>query len=241
MSEHLNMTLRPDAFLTKVDPRIKLFLFPAFSIMSLFLPVTFSLKHLFFILILVIIIVLSGIPTRIILARTLIILPTLLVITILQIILSPLPEPEKYGIIFNISFKSWFIIICLFVMVATTKFDLIIKCLNLWRVPSIISTLFFFTYRYLYLFLRDGVNVKRAMDCRCCGSTNRILKIKQSLRIIPFLIIKILRRSENIHIAMVSRGFSKRLPLLRELKATGRDYLFAAIFGLAILIGMIIP
>jgi cobalt/nickel transport system permease protein len=93
------------------------------------------------------------------------------------------------------------------ILVSTTSFPSLINALEKMRVPKLFITLLGFVYRYSFLFIDEFESLERTYKSRTIG---RSFKLKKSAvsNIAATLFRISLEKSDKVHQAMLSRGFT---------------------------------
>lgn len=113
------------------------------------------------------------------------------------------------------------------ILTLTTRWSTLLKALNMIFVPQIFITVLEMTYRYIYLFLQTASDIFVARQSRTVGCTST----KEQRRFVSVamgaLWGKAYAMSEEVHAAMVSRGYAGQPRALIPFKAKVLDWLWA--------------
>lgn len=111
----------------------------------------------------------------------------------------------------------------------------------LWRlgVPARLVHLLLFTVRYLDVIHQEYSRLRVAMKMRAFRPRNTLHTYRSFGYLIGMLMVRALERSERILKAMKCRGFTGQLPLLDELRFSGRDGVFLGLW-LALLVALLL-
>ncbi|XRO75058.1 cobalt ECF transporter T component CbiQ [Methanocaldococcus sp. 28A] len=231
-----------DGFLQRLDARVK--------VLGLFLMVitTITIKHILVLIILytlsLVFCKLSKIPVLYYLKRVWVFIPIFTGIIILPVIFITPGHPIivilqhpfyiaityeglKYATLFTLRVAtaiSYTVLITL-----TTRWDEIMKSLNILGVPEVIITIMTLAYRYIFLLLNNVLEMMYSKKSRLC---NR-LKLKESWIIagksMGALFMKTQRMGEDLYYAMLSRGYLNEVHIITKFKFTKYDFVFLII------------
>ncbi len=110
------------------------------------------------------------------------------------------------------------------ILVASGGFDAVCQALARLKVPNVFVSQLMFMHRYIYVMTDQASRMVRAHSLRSFRRSGMSLRVFGSL--IGQLLLRTLDRAQRIHTAMVSRGFTGEIPLMRELRLAGRDAAF---------------
>lgn len=110
------------------------------------------------------------------------------------------------------------------ILVATSGFDSICLALARLKVPQVFVVQLMFIYRYIFVMVEEASRMIRAHNLRSFRKRRIDLRIFVSM--IGQLLLRTLDRAQRIHTAMISRGFTGDIRLIRELKAGLIDWVF---------------
>lgn len=131
----------------------------------------------------------------------------------------------------------------LIILSSVTPFFDLIRTLNLFGFPRILSDMLFFLYRYIFVFYEELDRMSTARKARGF-KRGRSLLDRQGLTSISSTAGMILYRAYNrglaVNHALVARGYSGRVETLTSFNVTARDVVFFAAAILAILLSIII-
>lgn len=107
------------------------------------------------------------------------------------------------------TFRVWFCVASLTLLILTTGFEKTLKMLSTLRVPSLVVQMFSLTYRYFFVSIHEAQSVLIAKEARTYVNRRTInLKALKDLgQIIASLFIRTYERSERVYLAMKARGF----------------------------------
>ncbi len=123
------------------------------------------------------------------------------------------------------------------ILVSTTSFPDILRAFRQLRLPEVVTLTLGLAYRFLYILNDEVARLRRAAASRnaAAGTTSRR---RLAVGITAASLQRSLDRSERVHQAMLSRGYTGSLPVLRPAARAGRPALELA--GLALLVTVIV-
>jgi cobalt ECF transporter T component CbiQ len=111
-------------------------------------------------------------------------------------------------------------------LILTTPWVQVLKALRVFRVPVVAIVILSMTYRYLFVLLRTAIELFEARESRRVGRLTR----GDSRRLIAsgagVLLSKTLSMSEEVYLAMRSRGFQGEVYVLTDLRMRSADWIF---------------
>ncbi len=119
------------------------------------------------------------------------------------------------------------------VLVSTTSFPQLLQAFRALRLPEGVTTTLALAYRYLYVLTDEVTRLRRAAASRnaAAGAAPRRRLL---LGITASTLQRSFARSERVHQAMVSRGYTGRMPSLADPPSAGRPAL--ELLALAVLV-----
>jgi cobalt/nickel transport system permease protein len=209
-----------------------------------------------FALFVALVIALSGLPLKLVVGRSMLALPFVLVAlpliftrdgeTIVRVpIVGWTVSDEGVRAVASILLKSWLTVLMAVVLTATTRPLDLIHGLERLRLPRILTATVLFMYRYLFVIGEEGQRLMRARDARSAGDGNRRLGGSLTWRarvlgnMVGSLFIRSFERSERIYAAMLARGFDGRIRTLTVQHLNSRDWSALAI-AIVILSGLVL-
>lgn len=101
------------------------------------------------------------------------------------------------------------------ILVGTTPFDELVRALRALRVPATVTTALGLAYRFLYILNDEVERLRRAARSRnaAAGAASRRRLL---VGITSAALSRSFDRSERLHQAMLARGFTGRMPVLRS-------------------------
>ena len=146
----------------------------------------------------------------------------------------------------SILIRSWLSVQLASLLVAVTRFPDLIHALEHLKVPSILTTIIAFLYRYLFVLTDEVFRLIRARESRSAASTgNRagggvFWRAKVAGNMAGQLFLRSYERSDRIYNAMLSRGYSGHLYTLNPHEMKPGDYYVTAFSLVAIFIVQIV-
>lgn len=134
----------------------------------------------------------------------------------------------------NILAKATLGVLASFLLAATTEPRILLLGLQRLRLPALIVAIMTFMLRYADVIGADMERMRIARESR--GFRARDVR---QLRVVAAaagaLFIRSYERGERVHLAMLSRGYTGRLPLLTDLRASAGQWATVAVLPLAAL------
>lgn len=114
-------------------------------------------------------------------------------------------------------------------LASTTPFPRLLRGIELLGVPRLLVTQLRFLYRYLFLLIDQVMHLKLARRARDAGRGPRGWRWRAAAGMIGTLFIRTLETAEQVHRAMLARGYDGTIRLLRPLRWRGADSAFVAV------------
>jgi cobalt/nickel transport system permease protein len=162
----------------------------------------------------------AGIPVLSALARALVVLSFSLPLALVSLLAG---EPGRAAALL---LKSYVSALAVLLVVATTPVAVLLRGLEAAGLPRFLLMVAQFLYRYLFVVSEEAQHMRRAALSR--GSPARRAGFRAAAGAIGALFARSYGRAEEIHRAMLARGFSGRFPTLHRLRFTAADALFAS-------------
>ena len=162
----------------------------------------------------------AGIPLGGSLLRTLVVLPFVAGIAILNLWGG---DPSRALLLLLRSLLSAYTAIAL---LSTTPFPALLRGLERLGVPPFLLMVLHFVYRYLFLLVDQAQAMMRARRCRAPQPRGRTSLWKASAGALAVLFARSYGRAERIHHAMLARGFQGHFPVLAEASTPQREWLW---------------
>ncbi|MFC1576857.1 cobalt ECF transporter T component CbiQ [Candidatus Omnitrophota bacterium] len=232
------------SFVHKLDPRVK-FIATILLIISIVLtkPASYISFSLYGILI-GLLIALSRIPIGFIFKRSLIVIPFVLVAAVFIPFIKKgevacaysfgmidlTVTYEGLAVLWNVLIKSYLSVLCLILLISSTKFSNLLKALEGLRCPKIFIMILSFMYRYIFILMDELMRMKTAKDARSGAGERNWRVIRALANILGVLFVRAYERGERIYLAMCSRGFDGSVNTLNDLRLRAADVCFFVIF-----------
>jgi cobalt/nickel transport system permease protein len=140
-------------------------------------------------------------------------------------------DPER-GI--ALMLKSYVSALAVLTLVATTPLPALLRGLAQMRAPLFLLTVAQFVYRYLFVISEEAQHMAKAAASRgASGGGLRTARFRAAAGALAVLFARSYGRAEEVHQAMLARGFSGQLPTLAEPSFGAGDAIFAALASLA--------
>jgi cobalt/nickel transport system permease protein len=243
-----------DSFIHRLDPRVKVVVTVAFILSNALLPdgawVAFGLSFLF----LLYATALSNLGLAFTLKRSFVALPFALVaITVLFSI--PGKPLTSFHFIWDVTItdagllrfvsivvRSWLSVQMAILLVGTARFPDIVHALEHLRVPSILTTIIAFLYRYLFVLADEVFRLLRAREARSAavpgiragGSVAWRAGVAGNMA--GQLFLRSYERSDRVYNAMLARGYTGHLNTINPHEMQRVDYVTTALALLFIIL-----
>jgi len=238
--------LARDSLMHTRDPRIKtagIVLFTLFVIITD--PGSFQAFWLYGAILLALII-LSKIPAGIVLARSLVIVPFVVLIALSIPFFHGVHVLWKHqtgGIELKITQEglliAWGCIIkaylstsALIILICTTTTPSILKALESFRIPRLFVMVLSFMIRYIHVLADEMGKMIQGKRSRSAGK-HWLIDVKVMSCIAGVLFLRSFEKGEMVHNAMSARGYSGTIHTLDELSMDTGDFIFIGILSLA--------
>ncbi|MFH1594320.1 MAG: cobalt ECF transporter T component CbiQ [Candidatus Omnitrophota bacterium] len=238
IDEHSNI----DSYIHRLDPRIKIIALFAFILFVIITGPTSFIAFALYGALIGILILLSKIPLKFILKRSLVIIP-FVVMTAVFIPFSKKGEIAggySFGtfkltvtydgliIFWNILVKAFLCILSMIVLITSTKLSDFLKALEKLRFPSVFIMILSFMYRYIFVLQDELMKMRQAKEARFVGGS-RWFHTKVLANIVGVLFIRTYERGENTYLAMCSRGFDGKIKTMNSFQVRMKDLCFLLI------------
>ncbi len=244
-----------ESFVHRLDPRVKVVVTIAYILSNALLPdgawMAFGFSWLF----LLVANVLSNLGITFTLKRSFIALPFALVaITVLFSI--PGNPLSTFRFLFwdltitdagllrfeSILIRSWLSVQMAILLVATARFPDIVHALEHLRVPSILTTIIAFLYRYLFVLMDEVFRLLRAREARSAAASgvraggSVAWRARVAGNMAGQLFLRSYERSDRVYNAMLARGYTGHLNTINPHELHRVDYLTTALALIVILL-----
>ena len=129
-----------------------------------------------------------------------------------------------------ISIRAFSIVLATIVLFGSTRLNIIMKALEFFKIPPTISTIFLFTYRYIFLYIENLNKLLTAAKLRGYRVLRGIKHIKYTVSILVTLLIRSYEQSERVFYAMRLRGFSGSFRSIGSFSVEWLDVIKTGIF-----------
>ncbi len=243
-----------ESFLHRLDPRVKVVVTVAFILSNALLPdgawIAFGFSWLF----LLFANLLSNLGIGFTFKRSLVALPFALIAITILFSMPGTPLTSFHFLMWNFTItdggflrfvsilvRSWLSVQMAILLVATARFPDIIHALEHLKVPTILTTIIAFLYRYLFVLADEVFRLMRARESRAAAAPG-----KRSGRSVAWragvaghmagqLFLRSYERSDRVYNAMLARGYTGHFETINPHELRRRDYLTAALALLTIL------
>lgn len=126
-------------------------------------------------------------------------------------------------------------------LILTTPWADVLKALRVLRVPVLFVVILGMTYRYIFLILQTARDMFESRQSRTVGRLDGAEGRRVATASVGVLLSKSFQLSNDVYLAMQSRGFRGEIHTLDEFRATPRDWFalaaFVAVAGAALWAG----
>jgi cobalt/nickel transport system permease protein len=242
----------------RLDPRVKLLVAIGFILACALMPDGAWLGFLALLVVWLVTVLLSDVPSLLLLKRALVALPfALAAVTVLFTIpgapLATVTVPlvnwqltiTDAGVVrfVTILLKSWLSVLMAMLLVATTTFPDLMRAMRGIGVPKVLVGVISFMYRYIFVLADEVQRLTRAREARSAtgpaghkSGGNVIWRAKIVGGMVGSLFVRSLARSERVYFAMASRGYTGELLWLDKPHLRRTDILAGVAFGLVLVL-----
>jgi len=110
-------------------------------------------------------------------------------------------------------------------LILTTPWMHILKALRAFRVPREVVMMLAMTHRYIFLLAETAGQMFESRQSRTVGTLDRASQRRMTTRTAGVLLSKTVELSDQVFLAMQSRGFRGDARILSEFRMRSRDYL----------------
>lgn len=126
-------------------------------------------------------------------------------------------------------------------LILTTPWTSVLKALRVLRVPVLFVVILGMTYRYIFLLLQTARDMFESRQSRAVGQLDGAARRQVATASVGVLLSKSFQLSNDVYLAMQSRGYRGEIYTLDEFRMTPRDWLalvaFVAAAALALWVG----
>ncbi len=222
-----------------LDPRAKIVALLSFLFIVIFTPIVQTQKFVFYGALIFSLVIISRVPFRFVLKRSLIIIPFVGLVAIGLPFLGDgggslnfdiFSTTQSALLIFvNVLVKSWLCVLAMIVLTSTTPFSKLMNGFQRLKMPTVYVMIISFMYRFIFILEDELERMSRARSARTFSQT-WMQKVKAIGGIIGNLFVRSYERGERIYTAMRSRGFNGEIKLTSELKMRRIDAFFITTF-----------
>jgi cobalt/nickel transport system permease protein len=115
-------------------------------------------------------------------------------------------------------------------LILTTRWTMLLKALRVLRVPQVFVLILGMTYRYIYVLLHAANNIFLARRSRVVGRVSSAENRRWLAASMGVLFAKAYALSDDVYLAMQSRGFRGEAQVMETLAWRGVDWLWLAVF-----------
>lgn len=244
----LERTARTESPLHRLDARSKLLTTAIFLIAMLSVPLSRLSEILFYALFPLLTAAMGGMRFGPILRRSAVVVPFAALIGIFNLFYDREPAfrigqlvVTEGGIAFlAIVVRGLLSVQALLVLVGSTGFFGLCRGLQRLGLPRILTVQLLFVYRYLRVMIDEALRMSQAREARSFGRRSFPLAVWGTL--VGQLLIRTCDRAEQIHRAMLARGFTGRIPDYAGTRTRWQraDTLFLATWGCVLLLARLL-
>ena len=226
----------------RLDPRVKIILAFTYILLVVLTPDTWLVSFLVYAAAVGTAITLSRVPFHYIIARSLLMLPFALVVSVFvpfitpgepvwQISVGSLPLTMTIEGLVRFSAIGARAFLCFFAtitLVATTRFGDLMRAAGALGMPRRLVVLLSFMYRYLFILIDEAMHMLLARDLRGGRGKRRLLAASGG--IVGALLVRSFEHAELLYSAMLLRGFAGRPVSLGVMRIRPGDIVAAVVF-----------
>lgn len=207
-----------DQQLLRIDPRARLIVTVAYLTFVLIIPLDRLSLLIWFAVYPIVAAPIAGISYGRVLFKSLWILPVAALFGIFNPYFDRQPA-MRIGLVmvshgwltfFSLTVRGLLSFQALIILIAADGFTGLCKGMNKLGIPGFLTSQILFVYRYLSVLLQEALTMKRAREAR--GYGRKSMPLNMWGEFIGQLFLRTVARSERIHLAMLSRGFTGTLP-----------------------------
>jgi len=248
-----------ESFLHRLDPRAKVVVTVAFILSNALLPdgawMAFGFSWLFLLLINA----LSNLGFAFTFKRSFVALPFALVAVTVLFSIPGTPLTTFHFLFWNLTItdmgllrfvsiliRSWLSVQMAILLVATVRFPDLVHALEHLRVPSILTTIIAFLYRYLFVLVDEVFRLLRARESRSAAAAGArsggsvAWRARVAGNMAGQLFLRSYERSDRVYNAMLARGYTGHLQTMNPHELHRVDYVTIALALLLILLLQVI-
>lgn len=216
--ERLEEEARRDSPLHRTDARAKLLVTTIFLATMLSVPLARLSEILLYALFPILTAAQGGMRYAPIFRRSLFVLPFVALVGIFNVFyarmpvfrIGPLTVTEGWIALLSMLLRGLLATQALLTMIGSTGIFALCRGMQRLGIPRPFTTQLLFVYRYLHVMIDEALNMARAREARSYGRRTFPLRVWAPL--VGQLLIRTFDRAEQIHRAMLARGFDGRIP-----------------------------
>ncbi|MDL2261731.1 cobalt ECF transporter T component CbiQ [Methanimicrococcus sp. OttesenSCG-928-J09] len=131
-------------------------------------------------------------------------------------------------------------IIMITALLATTRFDIIVKVLYDLKMPVFLLQILMFSYRYIFVFSDELDNMRNSMAAKGFRPKLSMRMFSSIANMLGMLLIKSFERGDEVYRSMIAKGYTGKPTIITENKMYAKDYIFVS-FALLIAVMIHIP
>ncbi|BAU23071.1 cobalt ABC transporter permease [Caldimicrobium thiodismutans] len=143
-------------------------------------------------------------------------------------------DPETLSLGLYITLRSNTLFLATLALLATSPLSSLTHALLHLRVPSRLVLLFHLSYRYLSLLHQEYDKMRLGLMAKGFKPKTGLYTYRIYAYLLGMLVIKSLKRAEDLYLAMLARGYKGFYPILEHFKLQKKDFFFF-IFTLSII------
>ncbi|MDE5707914.1 MAG: cobalt ECF transporter T component CbiQ [Alistipes sp.] len=214
----LERNARAESPLHRLDARAKLLVTAVFLATMLSIPLSRLSEILLYALYPILTASACGMRLGTLLRRSLVVIPFVALIGVFNLFydripvfrIGPLTITDGWIAFLSIVLRGVLSVGALLVLIGSTGFFEICRAMQRLGVPRFFTVQLLFVYRYLYVLIDEAIRMSQAREAR--SFDRRSLPLAVWGTVIGQLLIRTLDRAEQIHRAMLARGFTGRIP-----------------------------
>jgi cobalt/nickel transport system permease protein len=116
-------------------------------------------------------------------------------------------------------------------LVLTTPWPWVLKALRIFKCPMVLVAILGMTYRYIFVILQTAFDMFESRKSRTVGVLEPRERRRLAASAVGVLMSKSFQLSDEVHLAMKSRGFRGEVYVLQEFRASAADWCWLAVFA----------
>lgn len=228
-----------DSFIHRLDPRIKIVAFFSFILFVIFTPPASFMVFGLYAVFMAGLILLSKVPFKFILKRSLVIIPFVLMIAVFIPFfkkgevaggysfgsLSLTVSYDGLMVLWNVFVKAYLCSLSMILLISSTKLAELLKAFERLRCPLVFTMILSFMYRYIFVITDELMKMHHAKQARTSGGS-RWFHTRVLANMIGVLFMRAYERGELVYLAMCSRGFEGKIKTMSNFCLNRGDIYF---------------